>query len=135
MIVSYIIHLSTSTARAPFVAALAARLPQSRTVAAVDGRALSPAARSAACVPHLHRPTYPFAPLPGEIGCFLSHRACWQALVDSDAEAAFIAEDDVRPAPGFDAARHIAEAHIAPDRYIRFALKGREWPAPVAGRR
>lgn len=31
----------------------------------------------------------------GEIGCFLSHRKCWEALIESDEEWAFICEDDL----------------------------------------
>lgn len=31
----------------------------------------------------------------GDIGCFLSHRKAWQALVDSEKECALIVEDDV----------------------------------------
>lgn len=31
----------------------------------------------------------------GEIGCFLSHRKCWQELVDSDEKFALIMEDDL----------------------------------------
>lgn len=33
---------------------------------------------------------------PGEIGCFLSHRAAWQSLIDSDDERLLVLEDDVR---------------------------------------
>ncbi|SDU31914.1 glycosyl transferase, family 25 [Stappia sp. ES.058] len=32
---------------------------------------------------------------PGEVACFLSHRMCWQMLVDSDAPHALVLEDDV----------------------------------------
>ena len=31
----------------------------------------------------------------GEIGCFLSHRSCWQKFLETDEEWAFIIEDDV----------------------------------------
>jgi glycosyl transferase, family 25 len=33
--------------------------------------------------------------LPGEIGCYLSHLAVWQALIDSPHDVALILEDDV----------------------------------------
>jgi len=37
-----------------------------------------------------------FVPLKrGEVGCFLSHRKAWQALVDSGADMAVVLEDDV----------------------------------------
>ena len=32
---------------------------------------------------------------PGEIGCFLSHQKCWEALVASQEDWAFICEDDL----------------------------------------
>ena len=31
----------------------------------------------------------------GEIGCFLSHRKCWQELVDSGEKYALVMEDDL----------------------------------------
>jgi glycosyl transferase family 25 len=34
--------------------------------------------------------------MPGEIGCFLSHRGIWNKLVESDDEFALVIEDDVR---------------------------------------
>ena len=33
---------------------------------------------------------------PGEIGCYVSHREAWQALLNSTAELAVILEDDIR---------------------------------------
>lgn len=62
---------------------------------AIDGRALSEAERSAVYRPALHRPAYPFSPRPGEIGCFLSHRAAWRAILDRGLDDAVILEDDV----------------------------------------
>ncbi|WP_263482201.1 glycosyltransferase family 25 protein [Mesorhizobium sp. ES1-1] len=32
---------------------------------------------------------------PGEIGCFLSHQACWQRIVDGDEQFGAVFEDDV----------------------------------------
>lgn len=73
---------------------MATRLP------AVDGSALSRGARLAAHDPAA--PTDHFAPLSdSEIGCALSHRAAWRALLDSGAPMAAVFEDDVVPAAGF----------------------------------
>ena len=36
---------------------------------------------------------------PGEIGCFLSHRKCWQMLLESSHEWALILEDDIVVSP------------------------------------
>ena len=35
----------------------------------------------------------------GEIGCFLSHRKCWETLVESNKQWALILEDDIQIAP------------------------------------
>lgn len=39
-------------------------------------------------------PRYPRPLTPGEVGCFLSHRKCWEKLVESDDDWALILEDD-----------------------------------------
>jgi glycosyl transferase, family 25 len=44
----------------------------------------------------LFHPRYPFPLSMTEIGCFLSHRAAWQKLIDMDVEHAVILEDDVK---------------------------------------
>lgn len=44
----------------------------------------------------------PFAHLqltPGEVGCFLSHRAAWEGLVNSGEQYALVLEDDVHLSP------------------------------------
>lgn len=81
----------------------------SSVVAAVDGRALDDARRARAFCAARHRPAYPFPPRPGEIGCFLSHRVAWQAILDRGLDAGVILEDDVelRP-PRFGAALALA---------------------------
>lgn len=38
---------------------------------------------------------------PTMIGCFLSHRRCWQIIVERGWECAIVLEDDARPVPGF----------------------------------
>lgn len=128
MIRSYVIHMARSTARAPLVDALRVDLPNLEIVEAVDGRALSDADRAAVTAPHLTDPRYPFALLPGEIGCFLSHRRVWQTLLASDAPYAFVAEDDIRLESAFETARAAAEAVMDADTLIRFPLSPRETP-------
>lgn len=128
MIRAYILHMARSTARAPLVAALRDGLPAAQVVEAVDGRALSDAARAACAPGPLLEPRYPFALLPSEIGCFLSHRRAWEALVASDAALAYVAEDDVTLGAGFGAARALAEAHATPASLIRFPMAARETP-------
>ena len=38
---------------------------------------------------------FPRTLLKGEVGCFLSHRKCWETLVKSNENYAFICEDDI----------------------------------------
>ena len=68
-------------------------------VSAVDGRLLSNE--------EISKITYPITDVQShikftrslsksEIGCFLSHKKCWQILVDSEEEWALIFEDDLR---------------------------------------
>ena len=131
MIRSYIIHMHGSTARKPLVEALKEVLPQPQVLPAVDGRAMSDAERAAICQRDLVRPFYPFPPQPGEIGCFLSHRKAWQAIVTSGEAAGLIVEDDIVPADGFGDALALAVAHAAPDRLIRFPLRDKEEVAEI----
>ena len=81
-------------------------------VAAVDGAALSPAARRAA-VSRFHAllargRLY----TPGQIGCALSHHAVYRRMIDEDIPAALVFEDDVLPTPGFSASLSAAEVLI-----------------------
>ena len=61
---------------------------------------------------NLHAPHYPFALRPGEVGCFLSHRAVWAALLESNADAALVLEDDVELDEGFQAALDLAQRNL-----------------------
>ena len=62
---------------------------------------LAPAEQAARYSADLNARTY-FRPLvDGEKGCYASHLACWQGLLDSTAVALVILEDDVLPEPGF----------------------------------
>jgi GR25 family glycosyltransferase involved in LPS biosynthesis len=129
---SYIIHLPTSTARQPLVAALVTQLPGAQVVDAVDGRLMSAKQTRANYQPHSHYPRYPFTLLPGEVGCFLSHRKCWQMIVDSGDDYALIVEDDV--ALNLDIlgpALALALTHMTPTRFIRLPLSNRETPAQM----
>lgn len=65
-------------------------------VDAVDGRKMSESEKQA-CF-DIKRFLYKqrHYPLPGEIGCTLSHRECYRRLLDSQEEFALIVEDDVR---------------------------------------
>lgn len=81
------------------LAAVSARLAQQglafERVPATDGRAMAPAARSAACTPACAA----LCP-PGAVGCFLSHMRVWRAVVERGLPAALVLEDDVAFRPG-----------------------------------
>lgn len=66
-------------------------------VSAVDGRKLSEDALSKITYPLSDKKRVLFTRQlsKGEIGCFLSHRKCWQKLVDSGEDWAVIMEDDL----------------------------------------
>ncbi|MAI68498.1 MAG: glycosyl transferase family 25, partial [Rhizobiales bacterium TMED143] len=91
---SLIIHLANSSKRAGNVAALLKVLPEPEVVDAVIGQDAIIRGDVALRDGNLHRPIYPFPLSPGEVGCFLSHRACWQRIVDQDLPYALIVEDD-----------------------------------------
>ena len=122
---AFIIHLPRAKQRRKQVEALLAGLPLPTSVIdAVDGRALSDAEVSAVYRRSLHRPHYPFELSRGEIGCFLSHRRVWQAIVDRQLDAGLIVEDDVEPdAALFPRALKLALAQIQPGDYVRFGFR------------
>lgn len=70
------------------------RLPWKR-LPAVDARALTPAQRALLDEPAFHR-RHGMTPLPGELGCYLSHVEAMRRFLASDAAAALVLEDDVR---------------------------------------
>lgn len=92
----FVIHLTRAAQRRAHVADLQRLSPVPLTViAAVDGATLSDTEIAAVYAPQgLLLPRYPFGISKGEIGCFLSHRKAWQAIVDSGADAGLVFEDD-----------------------------------------
>lgn len=63
-------------------------------IAAVDARALTAEQRAALDVA-AYRRLHGMEPLPGELGCYLSHVQAMQCLLESDAEFSLVLEDDV----------------------------------------
>ncbi len=66
---------------------------------------------------------------PGELGCFGSHASMWRALLDSDAEAMVVLEDDLLVDPGFFADLPRIVANLAAHPFVRLHAK-----APTAAR-
>ncbi|TAM98812.1 MAG: glycosyltransferase family 25 protein, partial [Rhizobiaceae bacterium] len=96
MVEAFIIHLARADQRRPQVEKLLTQLQMpAGIIHAVDGNTLSQEEIAAVYRRHLHRPHYPFALRPTEIGCFLSHRKAWQAILDRKLDAGLTVEDDV----------------------------------------
>lgn len=129
---SFVIHMSSATARAANAARLLADLPEAELVEAVDGRDPAQVTDVQVHPGTLHRPHYPFALTPPEIGVFQSHRRCWQHLLDSGEDFALIAEDDLAvDPPRLARALALIEAHADPAMYVRLPVKNRETPSRV----
>ncbi|QFT58540.1 Glycosyltransferase family 25 (LPS biosynthesis protein) [Sulfitobacter sp. THAF37] len=124
---SLIIHMPGPGVRADNVARLLEFLPMARVVPAVDGR-------EALAQPDIdvrsgdrHAPPYPFPMAAGEVGCFLSHRKCWQEIAEGTAPYALIAEDDLTLDPAQWAhALALVAGHATEQSFIRLPAKNRE---------
>ncbi len=126
---SLIIHMSASTARRENAHRLLADLPNARLVEAVDGRDRAQVAGVTVLRGTHLDPAYPFILGPGEVGCFLSHRKCWDIIAKGDASYGLIAEDDLSIDPDIwpDVLRLIDD-HADADSFIRIPAKQRETP-------
>ncbi len=133
-VAGYVIHLERSAGRRTQALELARALPMpARILPAVDGRDLDEATRRRFVRRGMHAPRYPFPLLDSEVGCFLSYRRAWQAILDEDRVAGLIVEDDVAPAsPRFAEVTMAAAATIQPLDYIRFPLHERADRGPTA---
>jgi glycosyl transferase family 25 len=123
---AFIIHLARATARRPQVERLLEACPvPARVLDAVDGRAMSEAEIDAVYSrKSMHAPHYPFEMTVGEIGCFLSHRKAWQAIVDSGLDAGLVIEDDVGiDADVFANALAFAREHVAVHGIVQFQVR------------
>ncbi|WP_164660833.1 glycosyltransferase family 25 protein [Tropicibacter sp. Alg240-R139] len=129
---SFIIHMSTSTARRANADALVEQLPNAELSEAVNGRDPVDIA-DVQCHPgDLFKPHYPFALRPAEIGVFQSHRRIWRKLVEEDIDVAIITEDDLAIDPDrFSQTLELLREHATVDSYIRLPVKQREAPAQV----
>ncbi len=87
------------------------QLPFTR-LAAVDARALTPEQRAALDEP-AYRRKHGMSPVPGELGCYLSHVAVMRAFLASDATFALVLEDDVLLKPSLPAVLQGLMRHAA----------------------
>lgn len=131
----FVIHLARATQRRRQVETLRASLPMPvHVIDAVDGWAMTPAEIAAICRPALHRPHYPFKPGRGEIGCFVSHRKAWRAIVERGLDAGLIVEDDVSvDIDGLARIMDLVKAHAGPGDFVRFPHRHGGETGPVVG--
>ena len=126
---SFIIHMPGDAKRAPNAQKLLEQLPSAEIVDAIIGRDVLAQGDITPHAGDLHVPQYPFPLGPGEVGCFLSHRACWQQIVTRDLDYALIAEDDLALDPAlWSEAMDLVRTHATPDRFLRLPAKRREAP-------
>ena len=111
---AFVLHLERATARRANAEALAACCGMTSEIwPAVDGGAMDEDERAGWLHEDLFKPRYPHALRPGELGCFLSHRAMWAEIVARDLPWALIIEDDAElGAARFADARALAAAHV-----------------------
>jgi glycosyl transferase, family 25 len=129
---SFIIHMRDDRPRQANAEKLLGALPGAEIVDAIVGRAALATGDARIRPGNIHVPHYPFALGPGEVGCLLSHRACWRNIVDRGLEYALIAEDDLAFDPMFwPDVLALISTHARPERYIRIPAKDREVPAQV----
>lgn len=128
---AFILHLERATGRLANVRRLAdaCGLP-SEVFPAVDGRSVDPGELERVAGEQAFAPTYPFDLNPGEAGCFLSHRAIWERIVQGAEDAALVMEDDAGIEPdAFAKALGLASRHVLRLGYVQFQRR------PAAGRR
>ena len=123
---SLIVHLERATSRLSQVEYLTSTLPKPvEVVQAVDGK--SGIDELHRYTRKLHSPTYPFTMNHPEIATFLSHRACWQKIVDEEMDYALIVEDDIEiDETIFEELIRNANSSIEPGDFIRFPIKLKE---------
>lgn len=124
---SYIIHMSGDQKRQANAKALLSCLPNARIADAVVGKDVLATGQAKIAPGTLYEPRYPFALSAGEVGCFLSHRACWKRIVKDDLDYALIAEDDLALDPEiWPSVLVLIERNASPETLIRIPAKHRE---------
>lgn len=122
--VGYVIHLRRAAARLTFATDLRDRCGVPCDILdASDGSKMRPDQIANTYQQRNIAPAYPFALSPGEIGCFLSHRTAWLALLQTKADCALILEDDMQIDDGFAASLELAQRHIDTFGYIQLQTR------------
>ena len=124
----FVIHLPSATRRRAQVDLLVRDCPLAvEVIDAVDGRAMDKQAFDAVTGHRLHAPAYPFSLTHGEVGCFLSHRNVWQAIVDRGLPSALILEDDASiDTEKFERTLDLLARNMRDGDYVRLPAKVRD---------
>lgn len=127
-----ILHLPSDDRRAPNVARLCESFPEAQVMDAVRGADVIARGEARMSRGDLYSPEYPFEIGGGELGCFLSHRAAWQRIIDQGWDHALIVEDDAEPVSELwqDVLTLLARQPLA-EMYIRLPAKAREKGAEI----
>ncbi len=132
---SFIIHMPGDAKRAPNAQKLLQLLPNAEIVDAVIGKDVMASGQITPQPGNIHAPHYPFPLGAGEVGCFLSHRACWQRIVDLDLDYALITEDDLSlDLDLWNEALDLIANHASVESFFRLPAKRRETPAATIDR-
>jgi glycosyl transferase, family 25 len=132
---SYIIHMPGHDKRHANARRLCTILPGAQILDAVIGRDIVRNADFPIRPGDMHNPQYPFPLSTGEIGCFLSHRACWRRIIDDGLQYALIAEDDLAIDPAiWPEVLSLIHSHASAESYIRIPAKTRETAVLVIAR-
>lgn len=133
---AFVITLERAVDRRPHARWIASNVPlPCVALSAVDGTAMTAEEVAGIYKRQIHNPRYPHALRRGEIGCFLSHRKAWQAMIDQKLDAALILEDDVTFDPDClrEAINFVLENMVAGD-YIQFQVRDIDASGPVVAR-
>jgi glycosyl transferase family 25 len=104
------------------------QLPFTR-LAAVDARALTPEQRAALDEP-AYRRKHGMSPVPGELGCYLSHVEAMRSFLASDAAFALVLEDDVLLKPSLPAVLQGLMQHAERWDMVKLSAVHRGTPMP-----
>jgi GR25 family glycosyltransferase involved in LPS biosynthesis len=132
---AFVISLERAVERRPHAGWIESNVPlPCVSLSAVDGTAMTAEAVDGIYKRQIHDPRYPHVLRRGEIGCFLSHRKAWQAIVDQKLDAALILEDDVTfDADCFSEAINFVTENMVAGDYVQFQVRDVDssWPVVV----
>ena len=124
-VAGFVIHLERAEARRANVGEIISSCPVPASIqCAADGQSLSTDEITRFYRRQIHSPHYPFELRNGEIALFMSHRACWQRMLDERLDAALGMEDDIRLGGArFADAMALALEHVESLGFIQFATR------------